>query len=626
MMMFVCIPTARIVCRFAPSRRAALISAVSVVAVAVFFSGPAEMQSLAQSASPAPAGSAQSSPQGACSGDNGGISLPPGFCATVFADNLGHVRHMAVAPNGVLYVNTWSGRYYHNDTPPAGGFLIALKDSNGSGHADKIERFGPGVQQGSAGGTGIAIYNNAVYAEQNDKIISYALSSDSLVPNTAPLAIVSGLPLTGDHPMHPFIIDAQGHLYVDLGSATNSCQAANRMPNSPGNNPCTELQTRAGTWLYDANKSDQHFSPAERYVTGLRNGEGFGIDSAGRLFATQHGRDQLSQNFSKLYTSKQSAEEPAEELVLEQKGADFGWPECYYDNEQKKLVLAPEYGGDGGHAVGICAEKTAPVAAFPGHWAPNDLLIYTGSVFPNAYHDGAFIAFHGSWNRAPEPQGGYNVVFQPLKDGKAAGDFIVFADGFAGRIKEPGQAAFRPTGLALAPDGALYISDDKHGRIWRVTYHGPADAPPTAAPAPKIAAASGGNPVRSENNPMPPEGIHPNAGQLSAASLPVPPGATKEQVALGERIFRGEASGGTCSGCHGSDARGGPQAPSLVKGRWLVGDGSLKSIAETITNGVPRPHNYEVPMPPKGGAPLSESDVAAVAAYVWAINEARAGG
>ena len=360
-----------------------------------------------------------------CSGDNGGLTLSPGFCATVFADNIGHVRHMAVAPNGVLYVNTWSGRYFHNDTPPAGGFLVALKDSNGDGKADVIERFGDGVAQGSAGGSGIAFYNGAVYAEQNDKIIRYAIPADSIAPRGSPEIVVSGLPLTGDHPMHPFVIDAQGHIYVDLGSATNSCQADNRMPNSPGHDPCTELETRAGTWLYDANKTGQHFAAAERYITGLRNGEGFGFDSSGRLFATQHGRDQLSQNFSKLYTPAQSAELPAEEIVLLQKGSDYGWPECYYDRDQQKLVLAPEYGGDGGKKIGVCADKTAPVASFPGHWAPNDLLIYTGKAFPAAYHDGAFVAFHGSWNRAPAPQGGYAVVFQPLKDAKAAGNFII---------------------------------------------------------------------------------------------------------------------------------------------------------------------------------------------------------
>jgi mono/diheme cytochrome c family protein len=249
----------------------------------------------------------------------------------------------------------------------------------------------------------------------------------------------------------------------------------------------------------------------------------------------------------------------------------------------------------------------------PGHWAPNDLLIYSGGTFPVAYQGGAFIAFHGSWNRAPEPQGGYNVVFQPLADGKAAGPYIVFADGFAGAVKEPGQASFRPSGLAIGPDGALYISEDVHGRIWRVTYHGAPDATPMPAPAPKIAVVTSGE-------PGPPEGTHPDAGRAPLASLPVPPGATKEQVALGDRIFHGEAAGGTCTGCHGSDAKGSPQAPSLIDGKWLHTDGSLSRITHTITDGVPKPKNYSVPMPPRGGAPLSDSDVAAVAAYVWAIS------
>ena len=161
----------------------------------------------------------------ACVGDNGGITLSPGFCATAFADKLGHARHMAVAPNGVVYVNTWSGLYYHNDTPPPGGFLIALQDTKGDGRADKIVRFGPSKAEGNAGGTGVAIYKGYLYAETNDRIVRYQLPANGIEPTGAPETVVSGLPLTGDHPMHPFAIDTQGNLYVDLGSATNSCQS-----------------------------------------------------------------------------------------------------------------------------------------------------------------------------------------------------------------------------------------------------------------------------------------------------------------------------------------------------------------------------------------------------------------
>jgi glucose/arabinose dehydrogenase/cytochrome c553 len=551
-----------------------------------------------------------------CQNQETGITLSPGFCATVFADNLGHVRQMTVSSDNVVYANTWSGRYYHNDTPPAGGFLLALKDTSGSGKADVVKRFGPDKAAGAAGGTGIALYNGALYAELNDKIVSYARAQGEIVPAGKPKTVLSGMPLTGDHPMHPFAIDAKGNLFVDLGSATNACQDDNRMPLSPGHNPCTELETRAGIWRYDANKADQTFSAAARYATGIRNGEGFGFDKAGRLFVTQHGRDQLSQNWPKLYSVDQGVELPAEELLELKQGGDYGWPECYYDQSQKKLVLAPEYGGDGGKTVGVCADKQGPVAAFPGHWAPNDLLIYTGTQFPEPYRDGAFIAFHGSWNRAPRAQAGYNVVFQPMSDGKAAGDYVVFADGFAGAHKDPGRAAFRPSGLAMGPDGALYISDDVHGRIWRVTYRGDAaTARVAAAAAPAAASGAGGAAV-------PPEGTHADAGRATP-DLPVPPDATKDQVALGDRIFHGEADNGTCSGCHGSDAKGTSVGPDLTNGIWVWGDGSLGAITKTVTDGVPRPRNYTGVMPPKGGAQLSDADVAAVSAYVWAIGHTK---
>ncbi|MGA3303882.1 MAG: c-type cytochrome [Methylovirgula sp.] len=542
-----------------------------------------------------------------------GITLSPGFCATIFADNIGHVRHMAVGPDGVLYVNSWSGPYYRNGALESGGFLVALKDSKGSGHADVIRRFGEPEALGAKGGTGIAIYEDGLFAEEGDKILRYRFEPGDMVPQGPPQVVLSGLPLTGDHPMHPFVISAGGDLYVDLGSATNSCQALNRIPGSPGQQLCTELETRGGIWRYDANKTGQLFSPKGRFVTGLRNGEGLAFDVAGRLFDTQHGRDQLYENWPHLYTPLQGHELPAEEVVELTKGADFGWPECYFDGFQKKLVLAPEYGGDGGKTVGICAEKKEPIAFFPAHWAPNDMLIYTGKAFPAPYQGGAFIAFHGSWNRAPAPQGGYNVVFQPMADGKASGAFIVFADGFAGAVKEPGTGAFRPTGLAMGKDGALFISDDMHGRIWRVTYQGPADVK-TIAPAPALESSA-----TTAQNVLPPEGIHPNAGRDNGASLPVPPGATKEEVTDGDDIFHG-ASGGTCSGCHASDAKGTSVGPDLTMKKWIWGDGSLASIRDIVIKGVPKPKIFSGAMPPKGGAPLTDKQVEDVADYVWAIS------
>jgi glucose/arabinose dehydrogenase/mono/diheme cytochrome c family protein len=558
-------------------------------------------------------------PTGACPSDNSGITLPPGFCATVFADNVGHARHMVVAPNGVVYVNTWSGRYYRNDTPPPGGFLIALQDTDGDGHADQIVRFGDSREQGSAGGTGIALYNGALYAEVNDRIVRYALPAGTIAPTGAPEVIVSGLPLTGDHPMHPFAIDAQGSLYVDLGSATNSCQIENRMPNSPGHQPCTELETRAGIWRYDANRTGRRFSPAERFATGLRNGEGIAFDAAGRILATQHGRDQLRENWPQFYTPEQGANEPAEELVQLERGADYGWPYCYYDLSQHRLVLAPEYGGDG-KTVGLCAQKRAPIATFPAHWAPNHLALYDGRQFPATYRGGAFIASHGSWNRAPFPQGGYNVVFQPLADGKAAGPYVVFADGFAGSVEQPGQAAHRPSGLAVARDGALYISDDQRGRIWRVTYHGPATAAVVAAPTPPRRAGNS-----STAAALPPEGIHPDAGKQAASAPPIPPGATAAQVELGSRIYHGQVASAPCVGCHGTNGAGSQQGPDLTSGKWLWGDGSLAEIKKTIADGVPQPRKYGAPMPPMGGAQLSPAELSAVSAYVWALGHGNGG-
>jgi glucose/arabinose dehydrogenase/mono/diheme cytochrome c family protein len=559
---------------------------------------------------------AASSKSAACPGGNSGLKLPAGFCATVFADGIGHARQMVVSPDGVLYVNTWSGPYYGNAAPHAGGFLVALQDKSGAGKADAIERFGETVQSGGAGGTGIGIYKGSLYAEINDKIVRYPMASGSLVPSGPAVTVVSGLPLGGDHPMHPFLIDAGGTMYVDVATATNSCQGKNRTLKSPGLDPCVELETRGGIWRYDASKTNQTFSPANRYATGIRNAEGLAFDSGGNLLVTQHGRDQLHTNWPDLYKPDEEATLPAEEVLLLKQGGDYGWPECYYDSFREKLVLAPEYGGDGGNKV--CATKLAPAAAFPAHWAPNAMAHYDKPQFPARYREGVFIAFHGSWNRAPYVQGGYNVVFQPLSGGHGAGACEIFADGFAGAVKSPAGAAHRPSGLAVAPDGALYVSDDVRGRIYRIVYRGGANFDASkVTPCPSLTAPAGSI---AESAAQPPEGTHPDAGSSANRPVAVPEGATREMVTLGNRIFHGQVAGAACAGCHGSSGQGSPVGPNLTGKKFLWSDGSYAGIKKTIADGVAEPKDYRSAMPPMGGTQLTADQLSAVAAYVWSLS------
>ncbi|HXB91432.1 MAG TPA: PQQ-dependent sugar dehydrogenase [Puia sp.] len=216
---------------------------------------------------------------------------------------------------------------------------------------------------------------------------------------------------------------------------------------------------------------NQTYANGTRYATGLRNVVGLDWNTTtNSLFVMQHGRDQLHSIFPDMYTDKQNADLPAECMYELHKGSNCGWPYIFYDQIQHKKILAPEYGGDGKKTAGEDAQD--PVQAFPGHMAPNGLLFYTGTQFPEKYKNGAFIAFHGSWNRAPEPQEGYYVVFQPFKDGKPSGQWEVFADNFAGGPENmsPGGAKHRPCGLAQGPDGSLYVSDDSKGTIWKISY------------------------------------------------------------------------------------------------------------------------------------------------------------
>lgn len=393
----------------------------------------------------------------ACATD-AGLTLPAGFCAVVYADDLGAPRHLVVREDGTVFTVRRTG-------PNGQAGVIALRDTTGDGRADVRELFGP------LGGTGIRLRDGHLFVDARRSILRYSLPSTAMLPAATPDTVVSGLP-TGGHDARNFVIDAAGGLIVNFGSLTNSCQQKDRGNESPGVDPCVERESRAGLWRFSATRTGQTVADGERYAAGIRNSVALELAPDGKVWVAQHGRDQLFQNWPRLYDRQQSAENPGEELLQVERNDDFGWPYCYYDVNQKKMVLAPEYGGDGGRAVGRCAGVKSAVVSFPAHWAPMALLFYTGSQFPARYREGVFIAFHGSWNRAPEPQGGFNVVFQPLRGGRPSGAYEVFASGFAGANMTPSGAAHRPAGLAQGPDGAIYVSDDKGGRLYRLTYQG----------------------------------------------------------------------------------------------------------------------------------------------------------
>lgn len=393
--------------------------------------------------------------------DNGGITLPDGFGAVVFADDLGNARHLVVRDNGDVYVAL--------NRPQNGRGVVALRDTDGDGKADQIERFG------RVRGTGIEIHNGYLYFGENTRVVRWKLG-DGLVPDGELEVIVDGFPRQRAHAAKPIDFDSEGRLIVNIGNPSNACQQRQRTPGSPGRTPCDELEGR-GIYRYDANTlNQQHPQDGFMMATGLRHCVAIDFnDTVDEMYVVQHGRDQLNQLFPDYYTAEQNAELPSEEFHLIRDGADAGWPYTYWNHMRNERMIAPEYGGDG-----VSPDPTDqyqdPIQAFPGHWAPNDLLFYDGEQFPDEYRGGAFIAWHGSWNRAPLRQGGYKVTFTPFDGLMPRGDYRTFADGFArvDPIRSPGQAQHRPMGLAIGPDGTLYIADSVKGRIWRVMWRGDA--------------------------------------------------------------------------------------------------------------------------------------------------------
>jgi glucose/arabinose dehydrogenase len=406
-----------------------------------------------------------------CDADNGGITLPAGFCAVVVADLVDSLaRHIAVTPSGDVFVAINSPR----NRQPAFG-IVGLRDRDGDGRADEQARFSPGL-----GGSGIAWGQGLLYFGANDRVLRFRLPAGRLTPVGGPEVVVSGLPNTDDHISKTVVLAGRRELFVNIGSASNSCQVANRQAQSPGVFPCPELPIRAGVWVFNARGTNQTQADGVRHATGLRNMVALAINPRNNeLYGVQHGRDMLFENWPQFFTVEEDAVLPSEEFVQIRRGSDNGWPYCYHDAVfEKRKVLAPEYGGDGQKVQGAqgidCARFNQPLVTFGAHWAPNGLHFYSGKQFPKKYRGGAFVAFHGGFDRAPLPNEGYQVQFVPFgRNGRPSGPAEAFADGFAGSPGPlPATAKHRPVGVTEGPDGSLYISDDRGGRIYRVVFVG----------------------------------------------------------------------------------------------------------------------------------------------------------
>ncbi|HTY85964.1 MAG TPA: c-type cytochrome [Candidatus Acidoferrum sp.] len=502
--------------------------------------------------------------------DNGGLVLPAGFRALVVADKLGPVRFISVAPNGDLYLKK------------TGRGLYALRDTNSDGRADVIQTFGNEIGHG----TGVAVHNQWLYCSSDDAVYRYRLLPGELVPTNPPETIVTGLPPgQREHESKAFAFDDQGNLFVEVGCPSNASGDPDRARGAKGVDPAGLFLQHGGFWRFrdDVTNQDQlrdgfHFS------TGMRHALSVAWQPVSKsLFVFMMGRDQLNTVDPSNYSAEDNAESPAEEMHQLIAGANFGWPYTYWDPRRKARMLAPEFGGDN-QKRDDSGKYPNPLVALPAHWAPMQMAFYTGAQFPARYRNGAFVASHGSWNRAPLPQAGYKLVFVPF-DGRGlpVGNYEVFADNFAGlpEVRSPRDARYRPCGVTTGPDGSLFVADSEKGRVWRIIYSGETAVAPPFSP------------------------VTPSPASNAVITIP-PPGEVSN-------VYQS-----VCASCHMADGSGVPNLQPALRGDAVVTgdpDRLIRVVLEGPARVLPadRPR-YSNTMPPLSA--LTDEQVASVLTYV----------
>ena len=340
------------------------------------------------------------------------VKVPSGFLVKLFATDLQEPRFIHFGPDGALYV-----------AERGANRIVALFDRNRDGSADQQTIFAEGLQRPHS----LVFHGEAWFVGIPSGIVRLRdRDGDGLAEERQ--VLINNYP-TGGHSTRTVAFLPDGRMVVSVGSSCNACDESD--------------PRRAAVLIYDGPQAT-----GERvFARGLRNAVGLVVHpDTGELWATNNGRDMLGDDL------------PPEALYIVSDGLDYGWPRCH-----NGTIDDPDFGGPG-----ACRDVAMPVVNMQAHSAPLGLAFYTGSSFPAEYHGDLFIAFHGSWNRS-EPTG-YKVVRLPLQDSRPQGPLQDFATGWLNEAE--GKSSGRPVGLVVGPDGALYVSDDKAGMIYRISYEG----------------------------------------------------------------------------------------------------------------------------------------------------------
>lgn len=342
------------------------------------------------------------------------LTLPPGFSATVFASGLNGPRFMAVGPEGDLYV-----------ADRRAGRIVALPDADGDGVADSVRVVAADLNQPHS----LVYHDGAWYVGEPGAVIRLVDSNGDGVADSRS-AVVDDLPAGGSHTTRTVAFLPDGRMVVSIGSSCNICDE--------------DDPRRAAVVVYDGPDGG-----GERVLArGLRNAVGLALQpGTGLLWASNNGRDLMGDDL------------PPETIYIVEDGADYGWPDCHAGT-----IVDPDR-----NRPDACVGVAQPQVTMQAHSAPLGLTFYDGDRFPEAYQGDLFVAFHGSWNRSVPT--GYKIVRLDFADGElVSAEPTDFATGWLDPAAD--EAAGRPVDVTVGSDGALYISDDKAGFIYRIAYTG----------------------------------------------------------------------------------------------------------------------------------------------------------